>query len=491
MTIPKHLTPIFIIFLALTLSFSAVAAQISGDWTVSDDFVVSGPSTYTVSYSLSSGGSITPDYVGRTVSVAAGSNLTFLITADTGYVISNVVVDGSSVGAISNLTFSTVYSNHIFQVYFALNVYYVNITTDAGCTADPTGLVAVNAGDDLTVDYTAASGYAITGVLVDGSAVALTSPTGSITLGTLAANHTIAISSTSTATATPSPSPSPAPSANIHNHPTTTLNLFMRGDTYSYSDISAYGLDVDYNNTYVSIPVTSVSDNATVTYGFRVYLAASAVTYSELTSGVPAALITVSSNFTGQISSSWACPDTTVILGSQVLKVDLYAKIDNGSWTLQSTYITNPLMTKELMPATWAFTLQTTMTQLSGNTTCTVTFGDTNHRSTITGVVIVDPNYTDIQMWQWMRGDIVGLVLGSYLHVLGGAFYILIFLMIFGSLYLRHRSVGPIIIAVTLLGGGGGLSVWVLLGAASPLAATIFSVLIILACAALVFKVIR
>jgi hypothetical protein len=131
------------------------------------------------------------------------------------------------------------------------------------------------------------------------------------------------------------------------------------------------------------------------------------------------------------------------------------------------------------------------MTQLTGNTTSTVTFGDTNHRSTVTGVVIVDPNYTDIQMWQWMHGDIIGLILGSYLHVLGASFYILIFLMIFGGLYFRHRNVGPIIVLVTLLGGSGGISVWILLGQASPLAATIFSVLIIIACSALIFKVIR
>jgi hypothetical protein len=488
----KHLIPTIALLIILTLTLSIATAQVSTDWTISDDFDMGGASsTYTIIYSIGTGGSITPDYPGGIVTVAAGSNITFLISADLHYKLSNVVVDGSSVGVPTNLTFSNIYADHTFEVYFALDVYYITVSTDAGCTATPTGLVSVNSGDDQTISYSASTGYAITGVAVDGSAVALSSPTGSYTFGGVVANHTIAITSTSTATPTPSPSPSPVPSSNIHNHPTTTLNLFMRSDTYNYSDISAYGLDTDYNNTYVSIPVTSTSDNATVTYGFRVYITSAQATYTELTSGIPAAQITVSSNFTGQISSSWTCPDTTVVLGSQVLKVALYAKVDNGSWTLQAIYITNPLMTKELMPATWAFTLQTTMTQLIGNTTSTVTFGDTNHRSTVTGIVIVDPNYTDIQMWQWMRGDIVGLLLGSYLHVLGSTFYILIFLMIFGSLWLRHRSVSPIVFVVTILGGSGGLSIWIFLGAANPLAATIFSVLIILAVMSLIFKVIR
>lgn len=492
MTTSKHLASVITLFIIFSLTFSVVSAQISSDWTISDEFDIGGASsTYTLTYTIGSGGSVTPSYPGGVVSVAAGTNLTFTISPYANYNISNVIVDGASVGAVSSLTFNNIYANHNFQIYFALNVYYINVTTDSGCTASPSGLVPVNSGDDQTVNYVSLSGYSITGVLVDGVAVGFSSPSGGYTFTIVAANHSIAISSAAVVTPSPSPSPTPVPVPNPYNHPTSTLNLYMRSDTYNYSDISAYGLDTDYNNTYVSIPVSAASDNATVTYGFRVYLTSSSAVFTELTSGVPAALISVSSNFTGQVSSSWVCPDTAVILGSQVLKVALYAKVDNGSWTLQANYITNPLMTKELMPVTWAFTLQTQMTQLTGNTTCTVTFGDTNHRSTVTGVVIVDPNYTDIQAWQWMRGDIVGLILGSYLHVMGGVFYILIFLMVFGGLYFRHKNVGPIIVLVALFGGGGGVSIWVLLGASAPWAAAVFSVLIILACMAVIFKVIR
>jgi hypothetical protein len=323
----KYLISTFTILIILTLTLSIATAQISSDWSISDEFDIDGASsTYTITYSLSTGGSITPDYPGGIVIVAAGSNITFLLSADLHYRLSSVIVDSTNVGTPTNLTFNNIYANHNFQVYFALDVYYINVTTDAGCTADPTGLVSVNAGDDQTIDYSALTGYAITGVVADGISVGLSSPTGSYTFGGVTTNHTLAITTTSSATPSPSPSPSPVPSSNIHNHPTTTLNLYMRSDTYNYSDISAYGLDTDYNNTYVSIPVTSTSDNATVTYGFRIYITSAAATYTELTSGSPAAVITVSSNFTGQISSSWTCPDTTIVLGSQVLKVALYAK---------------------------------------------------------------------------------------------------------------------------------------------------------------------
>jgi hypothetical protein len=443
--------------------------------------------SYPIIASASIGGTIFPT---GTINALSGSNQQFNITTNFGYHITNIQVDGVSVGTVTTYTFTNVLSTHTITANFALDTFYITASSDANSDISPTGLVAVNFGNSPTFTYNADAGYEINAVTVDGVPTSLSSTSGSYTFTTVSANHTIAISSAATTIVTPSPSPSPTPAGtgNIHNHPLQTSNLYMRSDTYNSTGIAAYGLDTDYTNNYINVPITTTSVNATVTYGFRIYLATSATSITELTAGTPQAQISLSSNYTGQISSAWNCPNTAILLGYQSIKIDVYAKVNTGSWTAQASYITNPLLTTELMPATWTLTLNLEMQQLTTNTTSTYTFGDTNHRSTVNGVVMVVPNYTEIQMWQWLRGDVIGLIIGSYLNVMGAAFYVLIFLTIFGSLYFRHKSVGPIILVAIIFGGGSGLSVWLLMPA---WAAAVFSVIIILACAALIFKVIR
>jgi hypothetical protein len=443
--------------------------------------------SYAITASANIGGTIAPT---GAVNIGAGGSQIFTATASFGYHITNYVVDGAVVAAAGTYTFTNVLATHTITVNFATDLYNITASSDANCWVSPTGIVPVNFGNSPTFTYGAYSGYQIDQILVDGNPVSISSTEGSYTFTSVSANHTIAVSSSALTVVTPTPTPSPTPPANPnpHNHPLQTLNLYMRSDNYNFTTISAYGLDTDYTNNYISIPISNNTVNATVTYGFRIYIATDSTHITELTNGAPQAQIAISSNFTGQLSSSWTSPDTTILLGYQVIKIDLYAKINNGSWTAQASYITNPLITNELMPTTWTFTLPLTILQTTTNTTCTYTFGDTNNRATVTGIQIVTPNYTEIQSWQWTQGDIIGLIIGSYLNTIGGAFYVLIFLTVFGSLYFRHKNVGPIILVAILFGGGTGLSVWILMPA---WAATVFSILIILATAAIIFKVVR
>lgn len=70
---------------------------------------------YTIEAEAGRGGEITPD--GR-VRVDRGDNQTFRITADEGYEIADVIVDGESVGAVSSYTFENVRKNHTISVTF-------------------------------------------------------------------------------------------------------------------------------------------------------------------------------------------------------------------------------------------------------------------------------------------------------------------------------------------------------------------------------------
>ncbi len=74
--------------------------------------------TYTINASAGANGSITPS---GAVSVNYGDDQTFAIAPNTGCHIADVVVDGSSVGAVSSYTFSNVNANHTIAASFALN----------------------------------------------------------------------------------------------------------------------------------------------------------------------------------------------------------------------------------------------------------------------------------------------------------------------------------------------------------------------------------
>ena len=73
---------------------------------------------YTIDASAGANGTISPN---GSVTVAAGAEKTFTITADAGYHISDVTVDGKSVGAVSSYTFEDVMTNHTIRATFAKN----------------------------------------------------------------------------------------------------------------------------------------------------------------------------------------------------------------------------------------------------------------------------------------------------------------------------------------------------------------------------------
>ncbi len=75
-----------------------------------------GTVSYTITATAGAGGQISP---ADKVSVTSGSSKTFTITAHTGYVIDDVLVDGKSVGAVGTYTFDKVTKAHTIEARFA------------------------------------------------------------------------------------------------------------------------------------------------------------------------------------------------------------------------------------------------------------------------------------------------------------------------------------------------------------------------------------
>ena len=109
--------------------------------------------SYTITATSGAGGSISPS---GSVSVNHGANQPFTIAANTGYSVSNVLVDGSSVGAVSTYTFTNVTANHTISASFTTNTYNLTVTkggTGSGTvTSSPAG---INCGSDCSEAYNA------------------------------------------------------------------------------------------------------------------------------------------------------------------------------------------------------------------------------------------------------------------------------------------------------------------------------------------------
>lgn len=99
------------------LTASRTDTNITANHTYTASFEATAPTTYTITASAGSNGSISPS--GATT-VNSGDNQTFTITANSNYHISDITVDGSSVGAVSSYTFSNVTATHTISATFAV-----------------------------------------------------------------------------------------------------------------------------------------------------------------------------------------------------------------------------------------------------------------------------------------------------------------------------------------------------------------------------------
>ncbi len=144
--------------------------------------------SYTITASAGTGGSISPN---GSVSVAENSNRTFTITANSGYEIADVLVNGVSQGAVGTYTFSNVTSNHTISASFAATsggTYTISASAGAGGSISPAGNTTVAEGGSQTYTITASSGYSILDVVVNGSSIGAV---GSYTFTNVMANQSI------------------------------------------------------------------------------------------------------------------------------------------------------------------------------------------------------------------------------------------------------------------------------------------------------------
>jgi len=126
-----------------------------------------GVTLVSIAVTQSAGGTIAPD----TTVVDYGGSQAFTITADTGYHVADVLVDGVSVGAVATYTFENVTADGTITASFAIDTFTITVTQGANGTITPdTTVVDYDGSQEFTI--TADTGYHVADVLVDGVSIA-------------------------------------------------------------------------------------------------------------------------------------------------------------------------------------------------------------------------------------------------------------------------------------------------------------------------------
>jgi hypothetical protein len=257
-------------------------------------------------------------------------------------------------------------------------------------------------------------------------------------------------------------------------HGSTVEHFTLSSSDYPDTIIIADSGDGSFTDGQINITITNYVLPA-VSYGFQVWLLHSNGRETELTSGSPVALLNLTTDYVGYMSNTWTLPATTSLtLGYDALKVTVYLDPGVGSYSARATYLSPVLMANYIYISDWTFTLYVNRT----GTDVSFSFGDTNHRSGITGLTFDVPLESDIQAWRLSRGDYVGFELGAYTDEFnaikegtGGAFYIFLILMVCAVFYFRTSNFGIVVFLFILFAGANsalfpilGLAIWAVPG---------------------------
>lgn len=173
-----HITDVLVDGVSIGAVTSYTLTNITSNHTISATFAIN---TFTITATAGANGSLSGP-----ASANYGGNATYTIIPATGYHISDVLVDGVSVGAVTSYTFNNTTSNHTISASFAINTF--SITATAGANGSLSGPATVNYGSNAVYTITPATGYRVAGVVVDGTSIA---PVTTYQFNNVTSNHTI------------------------------------------------------------------------------------------------------------------------------------------------------------------------------------------------------------------------------------------------------------------------------------------------------------
>ena len=331
------------------VSAGAVSSYTFSNVTANHTITASFGQNPTITVTQGANGTITPG----TGVVSYGSSTTFTITPNTGYSISSVVVDGTSVGAVSSYTFSNVTANHTITASFGQNP-TITVTQGTNGTITP-GTGVVSYGSSTTFTITPNTGYSISSVVVDGASVGAVT---SYTFNNVIIAHTITATfaiDTYTITASAGTGGSITPSGSVVvSYNTSTTFTITPNTGYSIDSVLVDGVSVGAVSSYT---FTKVVDVHTITATFVIN------TYT----------VSASAGANGSISPASALVSYNSTTTFTVIPATGYSTVVGGTCggTLNgTTYTTNPITGP--CSVTASFTINTYTVTPSAGTNATI-----------------------------------------------------------------------------------------------------------------------
>lgn len=217
--------------------------------------------SHTITASSGGNGTISPS---GTISVPHHNDQTFSMTADSGYGLGDIVVDGVSQGRANPYTFIDVTAGHSMVAHF-LPTYTITTIPGANGTITPAGPIPVINGDNQTFSITANTGYAIKQVLVDGNPQG---PVGTYTFAGVTASHTISATFvplyTITATADTNGSITPGTVSIMEGD--SQVFVFSPHSGFAVNDVKVDGVSQGAVSSYT---FSNISANHTISVTFK------------------------------------------------------------------------------------------------------------------------------------------------------------------------------------------------------------------------------
>ena len=329
--------------------------------------------TYTLTATAGSGGSITPS---GSISLDHGTSQTYTIIPNSGYRISNVMVDNASVGTPSEYTFTGISANHTITASFSIITNEINAFAGTGGSISPQGNVSVNYGANQTFSISAGTGYFISDVKVDDVSAG---PVTSYAFSNVTSTHTIEaifspVTYTISAVAGSGGSISPAGNVTVNHGSNRTFNI-SPAFGFQVADVRIDNISV---GSVSSFTFSNITTNHTISATFET------AEYSINASSGSGGSISPSGTYTAIHGTSLTY---TVVPATGYRISDL--RVDNVSAGAIASYTFNNITSNHTISATFAIITYsltasaTTGGSVSPSGVSTVNFG-TNRTFSIT-----------------------------------------------------------------------------------------------------------
>ncbi|MFT3910448.1 MAG: T9SS type A sorting domain-containing protein [Ferruginibacter sp.] len=353
-------------------------SNITANHTISATFTLI---SYTITVNQAIGGSITP----VTGSVSCGSDATYTIASNPGYVRTGVIVDGVPVGNPSTYTFNNVQADHSITATFVTSFYSVSASAGANGSISPNGTNNFSFGIPTTYTITPNACYAVADVLVDGvSAGAVTTYTfNANTVGNHTISATFVLTTYNIITSTSDSDVgylSPG-SGTVNCGDNVTYNVVMNEDYSCYEafvvvDGVAQGILSSYTFTNVSSNHTiSISGFQEKTYS----ITASAGTGGSITN--PGVATVTCMNFLGYLITPDACHNIADVV------------VDGISQGPVSTYFFNTVLENHTISASFVLKTYTITATAGSNGSISPGSGSVNCGDNATYTITPDAGY--------------------------------------------------------------------------------------------------